>query len=65
MFGAALESGLSALEGLLADKKLWIGFNGGTGQDRVFAGTARMDQRTRSEFASCLGELASTLKSKK
>ncbi|MBB4223436.1 hypothetical protein [Variovorax guangxiensis] len=65
MFGATLESGLSALEGLLADKKLWIGFSGGAGQDRVFAGTARMDQRTRSEFASCLGELASTLKSKK
>lgn len=65
MFGSPLADGLSALEGLLADKKFWIGFSGGAGQDRIFSGTARMDERTRNEFSSCIGELAATLKGKK
>jgi len=65
MFGSPLTEGLSALEGLLADKKFWIGFSGGVGQDRVFSGSARMDERTRNEFTSCLGELIPKLKSKK
>jgi len=65
MFGSPLNDGLTALEGFLADKKFWIGFVGGTGQDRVFSGTARMDERTRNEFTSCIGELAATLKGKK
>lgn len=65
MFGSPLIDGMSALEGLLADKKFWIGFSGGAGQDRVFSGSAQMDERTRNEFTSCIGELAATLKGKK
>ncbi|MFV0678585.1 hypothetical protein [Variovorax sp. tm] len=65
MFGSPLNDGLTALEGFLADKKFWIGFSGGAGQDKVFSGTARMDERTRDEFSSCIGELATTLKGKK
>lgn len=65
MFGSPLTDGLSALEGFLADKKFWIGFSGGMGQDRIFSGTAQIDERTRNEFSSCIGELAATLKGKK
>lgn len=65
MFGAPLADGLAALDALLADKKFWIGFSGATGQDRIFSGAARMDERTRDEFSSCLGELVTTMKGKK
>lgn len=65
MFGSALADGASALGGLLDNKKFWVGFSGGRGQDKIFSGTARVDERTRSEFSSCLGELTATLREKK
>ncbi|MDP9995494.1 hypothetical protein J2W28_006438 [Variovorax boronicumulans] len=65
MFGAPLADGLAALDALLADKKFWIGFSGATGQDKIFSGAVRMDERTRDEFSSCLGELVATMKGKR
>jgi len=65
LFASPIADGASAIEGFLEEKKFWIGFSGGKGQDRIFTGTARMDERTRTEFSSCLTELTSTLKEKK
>lgn len=65
MFGTPLADGLAALDALLSHKKFWIGFSGATGQDRIFSGAARVDERTRDEFSSCLGELITTMKGRK
>lgn len=62
MFASPMADGASALDGLLANKKFWIGFSGGSGQDKIFSGAVQMDHRTSGEFSSCLGELITTMK---
>lgn len=58
IFRAPTDPGFSAIQGFMEAKNLWIGFQGGTGQDRIFSGQGQMSAQTRSELAACFGELS-------
>ena len=57
IFKAPVDPGFSAIQAFVDGKNLWLGFNGATGQDRIFSGKGQMSAQTRTELAACFGEL--------